>query len=324
MSDPEALICAFSLDGKGGGRPLDWNEVLSGTPGDGLPWIHLHREAPDTRDWLTDRSGIPAVVRDALLADESRPRLALFPEGALLDLRGVNLNPGANPEDMVSIRAWIEAGRVVTVRRRKLLAIEDIRASIGRGAGPTDTGSFVVALAHRLVMRMGGVVSELDDKVDGLEDAVLTTEHRELRRELRELRRQAIALRRYIGPNREALGMMMAESLPGMRPRDLQRLREVSDRITRNIEDLDAARDRAALIQDELTSRLSEAMNRNMYMLSLIAGIFLPLSLITGLLGINVGGIPGEKWPWAFGAVSALLLTLGVFELWILRRFRWL
>ena len=116
----------------------------------------------------------------------------------------------------------------------------------------------------------------------------------------------------------------MAETIPGMRPRDVQRLREVSDRITRNIEDLDAARDRAALIQDELTSRLSEAMNRNMYVLSLIAGIFLPLSLITGLLGINVAGIPGEKWPWAFGAVSALLVALGALELWVLRRFRWL
>ena len=66
-----------------------------------------------------------------------------------------------------------------------------------------------------------------------------------------------------------------------------QRLREISDRITRFLEEIDTARERAAVINDELASRLSESLNRNMYVLALIAGIFLPLTLITGLLMIS-------------------------------------
>jgi len=102
------------------------------------------------------------------------------------------------------------------------------------------------------------------------------------------------------------------------------RLSEIADRITRYVEDLDSARERAAMIQDELSTRLDEKMNRNMYVLSVIAGIFLPLSLITGLLGINGAGIPGEKWPWAFTVVIVGLIFAGVIEYLLFRRVKWI
>ena len=88
--------------------------------------------------------------------------------------------------------------------------------------------------------------------------------------------------------------------------------------------DPDAARERAQVAQDELTHRLSEYINRNMYTLSIVAAIFLPLGLITGYLGINVGGIPGEKWDWAFTVVGAMLITFALIEVWLFRRLRWL
>jgi zinc transporter len=90
------------------------------------------------------------------------------------------------------------------------------------------------------------------------------------------------------------------------------------------VEDLDSGRERASIVQDELTTRLSEKMNRNMYVLSVIAGIFLPLSLLTGLLGINVGGIPGDKWPWAFTVVTIGLFVVGFVEYFLFRRLKWI
>jgi zinc transporter len=65
-------------------------------------------------------------------------------------------------------------------------------------------------------------------------------------------------------------------------------------------------------------------MNRNMYVLAIVAGVFLPLGLLTGLLGINVGGIPGADTPWAFAAVAVGLGVLGAIELWVLKRFGWI
>ena len=90
------------------------------------------------------------------------------------------------------------------------------------------------------------------------------------------------------------------------------------------VEDLEAARERTAVTQDELDNRLSEQLNRRMYALSIVAGIFLPLSFVTGLLGINVAGIPGSETGWAFAAVCAALAVVGVGELWLFRKSGWL
>ena len=101
-------------------------------------------------------------------------------------------------------------------------------------------------------------------------------------------------------------------------------LREISDRVMRYVEDIDSARERATVAQDTLNGRLSEQMNRNMYVMSTMAAIFLPLGLLTGLLGINVGGMPGVDSPVAFAMVCVLLLAVTGFEIWLFRLKRWI
>lgn len=91
------------------------------------------------------------------------------------------------------------------------------------------------------------------------------------------------------------------------------------DHVTRYVEGLDALRERAAVTNDELSTRLAEAMNRRMYILSVVAAVFLPLGLITGLLGVNVGGLPGTHNEWGFWIVTGLLGVIGGLTMWILR-----
>jgi len=102
------------------------------------------------------------------------------------------------------------------------------------------------------------------------------------------------------------------------------RLRETSDRTTRYVEDLDAIRDRAMVTQEELNNRLAEQMNKTMYVLSIVAGIFLPLGLLTGLLGINVGGIPGTENKWAFTIFCFILLGVAGVQVWLFKRKKWM
>ena len=102
------------------------------------------------------------------------------------------------------------------------------------------------------------------------------------------------------------------------------RIREIAERTTRFVEDIDSARDRAAIAHEELNNRLSEQMNKAMYTLSIVAAIFLPLGLLTGLLGINVGGIPGTESHWAFGIVSFVLVGIAAVLIWIFKRMKWL
>lgn len=322
MTDDEALLYAYRLNGTGGGEALAWEDLADGEAED--RWIHLHRQTDETRRWLVEQSGLDNFVIDALLAEESRPRCEVFPEGVLLDLRGVNLNPNSDPEDMVSLRLWIEPNRVISVRRRRLLAAQDLRDLIETGRGPRSTGELVARLSALLVARMSPVISDLDDQVDELETAVVATTARELRNRLGTLRRQTIALRRYIAPQREALGRLINEELPWMDQRIRMRLREAMDAVTRYLEDLDSARDRAAVVYEELSGRFAEQMNRTMYVLTLVASIMLPLGFLTGLLGINVSGIPGADYSWAFLIVCVFLALLATAQILIFRRLHWL
>jgi zinc transporter len=113
------------------------------------------------------------------------------------------------------------------------------------------------------------------------------------------------------------------EQTSWLRVDDKAYLREVSDRTTRFVEDLDAARERAGVVQDELNSRISDQMNRTMYLLTVVAAVLLPPSLLTGLLGVNVGGMPGAENPLSFAIVVALIIALGVIEVAVLRHLKW-
>ncbi|MDA0703608.1 MAG: zinc transporter ZntB [Proteobacteria bacterium] len=322
----DGLICAYLLDGKGGGRRLDWDEVRAWKPEEGMVWIHLDRTAPGARRWIEEESGLDRLAADAMLTEETRPRSErLDADTLLLLLRGVNLNPGERPDDMISVRFWATERRVITTRRYHLMAIQDLRSAIEAGKGPVDIGGVISRVALSLSERMFPVVSDLDDRLDELEEAFAAeVETEKLRDSLGPLRRQAISLRRHMAPQREALSRLQAESMAWIDPLDRAHLREAADAVTRYVEDLDAMRERAGVLRDEAMSHLSERLNRNMYVLSIVATIMLPLSLVTGLLGINVDGIPGSSWPWAFAFVCGLLAVLGVVEYWLFRRLRWI
>ncbi|MDH5574426.1 MAG: hypothetical protein OEY80_02980, partial [Nitrospirota bacterium] len=94
-------------------------------------------------------------------------------------------------------------------------------------------------------------------------------------------------------------------------------LRETSDHLLRYIEDLDAIRERVAVMQEELASKLAEQMTKTMYALTILAGVFLPLTFLTGLLGINVAGIPGSENSWAFVSVCVILAGITAAQIWV-------
>lgn len=318
------LVCAYLRPAGGAWQQVGWQAVRDWTPEQGLLWVHLDRVRPDSTRFITEQSGIDTIVQEALLAEETRPRAMAVGDSLLLILRGVNLNPGADPEDMVSIRLWVEPGRVISTRHRRLVAIDDLRQRMAGGGGPETAGDLVVAVAAGLIDRMSAVIEALDDEEDALEAQMVEEQHRALRTELGRIRRQAIGLRRFLAPQREALSRLQGEELGWLDSKRKARLREVTDRVIRYVEDLDAIRERAAVIQDELMNRLSDQMNRNMYLLTIVATVMLPLGFFTGLLGVNVDGIPGtENAPWAFAVVCALLVLLVALEIWILRRLRW-
>lgn len=324
MSNNTGLLAGYILNGKGGGEIVDWKQIKKWKPAQGILWMHLEYSNPAVQQWISNESGLDEITAEALLAEETRPRSMLSANGLLLTLRGINANPESTPEDMVAVRLWSDGKRIITTRRRRLLAASELGKAIEKGIGPRDAGEFVESLTDRMVERMADVVDDLSDKVDSLEESVLTMQSHELRPMIAELRRNAVGLRRYLAPQREAVSRLFNEKVEWLSDMDRLRLRESADRTTRFVEDLDLARERAVVVQEELLSMLSEKMDRTMYVLSIVAAIFLPLGFLTGLLGINVGGIPGAEYPGSFAIFCLFLVAIVGIQVWLFKRKKWM
>lgn len=303
---------------------LTWADVDAWRPEQGLLWIHLDADHESVLKWLTEKSGLSPMVAEALLEAGTRPRSVVSESGVLAIFRGVNCNPGADPEDMVAMRMFVNEQRVITMRRSRLMAVQDIHESLRAGNGPTTAGAFFVCVVDRITERIGEVVADIEDRVAEVEDTIVSAQSAELRPRLAELRRQSISLRRYIAPQRDMLARLVHERIAWLSEPDRVLLREIAERTARYVEDIDAARERALIAQEELNNRLTEQMNRAMYTLSIVAAIFLPLGLLTGLLGINVGGIPGTESPWAFLIVTVFLFVLAIVLIAWFKKLKWL
>jgi zinc transporter len=213
VKDDGGLIWAYRVDEHGRGESVGWNDLA--TREHEYLWIHLELEAGDARRWLREESGLSDLEAEVLLAEETRPRVTPVGDGLVLILRGVNLNPGAEPEDMISVRLWADANRVITVRRQRLLALEDLRGRLVAGSGARSVGEFVTDLADRLVERMAGVLGDLDDTLDAIDAAEDAASASERRTKLHGLRREAVTLRRHLLPQRDALAASRRSGFPG-------------------------------------------------------------------------------------------------------------
>ena len=312
-------IRAFWLGGPGQATEIATPQGMKDLPEEGFHWVHLSGRDDEINGWLAG-SGLDPLAVAALTAEETRPRCTVHEDTVLMNLRGVNLSPGAEPEDMVSLRMYLSERLVITLQRRPLYAVRDVIGEILAGHGAPDPSELTARIALWLADRTEPVVMALNERIDDLEDQVLDGGRVAGRGVLADVRRMAIVLRRYMFPQRDALTTFEIEELPWEQRGSRTRVREASERVTRLAEELDAIRDRAQVIHDQIADLRAEQMNRQMLVLSVVAALFLPLGLITGLLGINVGGIPGEGVAWAFWAVCGILVLVGVFQFWLFRK----
>ena len=286
-------------------------------------WLALDFDHPAARRWLLEDSGLDPTVAEALYAENTRPRAELMPEGGLMVLRGVNLNPGEDPEDMISLRVWLEPGRLITAQHLPLKTVAAVLAATERGRGPRRAGQALVQLAAGLVERLNTRVGDLDEALAELEDQVLEQDADLDGEALHRLRRSMARLRRYLAPQGSALAALARAHPEWLAESDQERMREVADAMARCLEDLEAARERAQILQDEEIARSSRLVERRAYTLSVLAALFVPLGFVTGLLGINVGGIPLAESPWGFALVCMGLTLAGLGLYGLMRRLRW-
>ena len=320
------LLFGRVLDGEGGARVIGWDEARDwkpAAPGE-IMWVHLCRNRAGVTEWLRDGLGLPEPTWELLVSDRTRPRA--FREGGTLvaTLRGINFNPGAQPEDMISMQLWCDGARLVTLRRHPMQSPRRVLKAIDDGIGPRDCGAIVTELAENLVTRMNAAIVDMNDHIDELEQADLEGDTDSMLDRITSIRRNCLALKRHMGPQHVALEAISREAPPWFEDHDRREIAETIDRLRRYLDDIDISKESAMVMQDELRARALAANERATYMLTIVAGIFLPLGFLTGLFGINVGGMPGLDDPDAFWWVVGLCIAIMFALYFLFRKLRWL
>lgn len=325
VAGDEALLFGRVLDGKGGGRPVTWAEARAWSPGDNgeIIWMHICRNRAGIQEWLEAAFGIPEPTAELLVSDQTRPRAFREGETLVATLRGINFNPNAEPEDMVSMQLWSDGRRVITLRRDPLQTPRDTLAQIDMGRGPTDAGSLITSLTEQMIARMSRSIIDMNDHIDELEEADLDGDTEPLLEKIATIRRNCLALKRHMSPQHEAFERISREAPAWFEDHDRREIAETIERLSRYLDDIDISKESAVVLQDDIRARAVARSERTSYLLTIVAAVFLPLGFLTGLLGINVGGMPGASNPDAFWEVVALCGGILVMQFLLFWRWKW-
>jgi zinc transporter len=320
LADTKGLICGFHLREDGISEPLDWDiasdphrrlEALSGSIS---VWPMFAR-----RNGLAPVNKFPSVR----VKCSSTPILTFVWSVSRMDLPGcwdLHFEFDGDPDRLGVIHLYADAAVVVTARLHPLKVVDQLRVELRRGLPVANTLSLVV---HFIEDFSDVVIAGQGEVVDKVEDDILKDRRQRDGRELGGVRRLLARLRRHLNAQRGALEQLTDRPLPWWSETDTADLRRAIGRLERIALDLESVQERARLLQEEITRRTGEATNHNLYIVSLLTAIFLPITLITGIFGMNVGGLPWVEdqggFLWVVGIMLVTAATSVVLLHW--RRF---
>ncbi|KLV08180.1 MULTISPECIES: CorA family divalent cation transporter [Photobacterium] len=268
-------------------------------------WFHCQRDHPDLPAWLTSLQ-IPVPLVHTLLANDTRPRFEKIDEDVfLIIVRGINLNQDAKPDDMLSLRFLWYKGMLISTRKVSSRAVSMVLDLLKAGSGPKTLPAILSTLlleVHQLIANFLDPIEDTIDELDVLNIGNAKKEAENLNHNLHRLQR----IRRYLKPQQYALQDLLNAKLPCLHEQRLI-MKNCNDVAQRTLESVEFYIEQINGFFIALSQHQSERMNKNTYLFSVVAGIFLPAGFLTGLLGVNIAGMPGTENPYAF-----LWFTLGL------------
>lgn len=311
------------FDGKGGVRKLEETEEADFvTPPKGFALISGNSRAPEFKVWLKRELG--DFNADLITVPSTRSRCTILDDRALIVLRVAR--PSADPEDVGRqlLSLWLEKGRVIIASELNIVEFLGITQWQQTHHAPLTPADLVARLALRAADRIEPLTERLGDQLDTVEENVMADRTHDARARLAHLRRTLINMRRLIWPQRDVLTTLEIEELSFFTARDRVRLREAAARTARLGDEMQTLSERAVLVHEQLLDTRAEEMNRNMLVLAAATVVFMPLTVISGLLGMNVEGIPFHDSPAAFWVVTGGLAVLGAAIYLFMRKRKWM
>jgi zinc transporter len=288
VADSHGVICAFGLSPLATLDPDDLGDIAARQ---GL-WLHFNLVDHRAEQWLNEQTWLPEAARETLLEDEPHVHVQLLPEGFVAVLRDLRHGSEGDEAGFGTLVVYVDERRIVSGRRLPLRSLDRLRREVGRGQDVWSSVTLFEQLVECLTDTVEALVAKLERVVEQAEDAILAGHFYDRGTELRQVRWLLSRLRREGRANRTALARLPQRLPESWSALHRQSVAQTVERFASLAQDLEFVEDRARLMQEEIAGRLGEATNRNLYLLSIMTTTLLPITLITGVFGMNVGGLP--------------------------------
>ncbi len=310
------LICGYQV--------LDNGQVLS-IPVDAMvealdrrdrvTWLHFNLSDARARRWLLDAGLLPAALREVLQEHDDNRRIEGTEDGLLLVMSDFTFDADADPSEVGPLWCFVSPQLLITARTRPLRSVDELRLQLRGGSTEARTGVELLAMLLELrTDRLRRLANDMIEHLDEIEDEILAGDIKEQREQLGRTRRLCARLRRQFVPERADLNKFLHRPTALLAKGDGEALQESTETLGFAIEEIAELYERAKLLQEELASRLAENTGRNLYVLSILTAVLLPMTLVTGIFGMNVADLPGLHQD-SFWRIMLLILASGAVTL---------
>jgi zinc transporter len=324
LDNQQGLLCAFAFhedrtaESIGMEEVTLWLEQQHDRQQNGFIWLHFNLSHQSSLKWLKEHCQLPEQFYDSLSDEGSSTRIELA-EGHLIalvnDLRYSGFD--IEPSEISTLWASANAHMLVTVRKKALRSIDQLRVSVEAHEVFNSPSDLLAELFRHQADVMAHIMRQVTNQVDTIEDGILTGRFNHKRNQLGSMRRTLVRLQRLLAPEPAALFRLINKPPVWMRESDVNELRQATEEFSTVMRDMLGLQERIKLLQEEIAALIIEQTNRSLFILTGLTVIALPVNMIAGLFGMNVGGIPYGEDATGFWVVVTFALTLSVTIAWL-------
>jgi zinc transporter len=315
-SDPNGLVCGYLFRSGASGEPIESARAAeliaqSACKSDGsFIWLHFNLAHAGAEPWLRTHAQPPNDFFESLRESSRSTRIERDGDTLFAVVNDVTFDFAYDATDVATLWLTLRADLVVSARRHPLRAVDRLRAEVKRGEVLATPVSLLDHLLRDQADELQRIVRTATDRIDDIEDELLLGKQAGYRSELSRLRRLTVRLQRLLAPEPSALFRMLANPPPWVGAADVEALRQASEEFAVVLRDIGVLQERIKLLQEEASARVADENNRSLFLLTMVTVIALPINLLAGLLGMNVGGIPLGDSPHGFIAVVLVIAAV--------------
>lgn len=297
-SDKNGLVCAYRFSPDGSGTVLEneglsaWMEAAESQTPTSFIWLHFSLANAASERWLRRSLQLPEDFYQSLSDTASSTRLEQYGDQLIAVLHDALFDFTFDPESVATVHLCMAPHLLVTARLRPVRSVERLRAEVKAGRAFHSPADLLAQLLRHQAEVLIEIVRTSTKRVDLTEDQLLANRIATSRRELGSLRRTLVRLQRLLAPEPASLFRLLNRPPGWIEPEDLQNLRQSAEEFATAIADSGSLVERVKLLQEELAALVGEQTNRTLFVLTVVTVLALPINLIAGLFGMNIGGIP--------------------------------